>query len=248
VNEPAQSEGARPSVLAIGVTPLQAMQAYEALLEVVPRAELRVLDEPPAREQYSHYADRVRFVALDPTDPIESQLLVSYAAHSKQTEELLSQSPVTSRFIDPFSVVVVVVGTVAADTRDEAGGEPPNALARLVRNLRRSTSQPGSGAGGLGRLLRGLGKAYGGGFPGPVLVSVAHPGITFVAEPGLPSQAIQLAAQLVTIPGQDMSHLPVRWSEDLGQWVPLDGDWTEQAALRRLATEIQVKLPPPAGR
>jgi hypothetical protein len=81
-----------------------------------------------------------------------------------------------------------------------------------------------------------------------VLLSVADAGITFVAEPGLPPQAIQLAEQLVTIPGQDMSHLPVRWSQDLEQWVPLDGDWTEQAALRRLASEIQVKLPPPAGR
>jgi hypothetical protein len=241
VNEPAQSEGTRPSVLAIGVTPLQATQAYEALLEVVPKADLRVQDDPATRDSYARYSDRVRFVALDPRDPIESQLLGSFVAHANEVEELLSRSPETSRFIDPFSAVVVVANPVGKGAAED---DPVSPIARLVRRLRQSSSSREKSSSALARLLEGLGRAYGGGFPGPVLLEIPTARITLVAEPGLAPEAIRLAEQLVTIPGAGRANLPLRWSGDLQQWVPLEEDWSEQAALRRLAMEIQAKLPP----
>jgi hypothetical protein len=244
VNEPAQSEGVRPSVLAIGVTPLQAMQAFDALVAVVREADLRVPDDPPTREAYSHYAERVQFVGLDPFDPIESQLLVARAEYAEQVKELLSRSPETSRFVDPLSVIVVTAARIGAGAPDPV--RPPGIFARAARLLTRSGAR-GEPPTALARLLAGLGHAYGGGFPGPVLVVPTGAGLTFVAEPGLPREAFALAEELVTIRGRDASHLPLRWNGELHVWTPLDESWSDQAALRTLATEIQAKLPPPGS-
>jgi hypothetical protein len=244
VNEPPQSEATRPSVLAIGVTPLQAMQAYHALLEVAPQADLRAPEDPATRDRFSGHADRVRFVALDPLDPIESQLLVSYSTYSNEVSELLTRSPETSRFIDPFSVVIVTTTTEHLAAADPDGGDPPSLVSRAVRTLQRSLPRRHEASSALARLLGGLGHSYGGGFPGPVLVEVEDAATTLVAEPGLPPEAVRLAERLVMIRGQDTSHVPLRWNAELQQWAPLGESWSEQAALRKLATEIQVKLPP----
>jgi hypothetical protein len=216
------------------------MQAYDALVEVVPEADIRVPDDSPTRDDYSRYADRVRFVSLDPLEPIESQLLISHTMHASQVEELLSRSPEASRFIDPFSVVVVVANPAGTGGAD---GAPVSPIARLVRRLRHARSGRDEGSSPLARLLDGLSRAYGGGFPGPVLLEVPDARITFVAEPGLTPEAVRLAEQLLNIRGEDTSHMPVRWSAELHQWVPLEEDWSEQPALRKLATEIQAKLP-----
>jgi hypothetical protein len=231
--------------MAVGVTPLQATQAYEALLEVAPEASLRAPDDGATRERFSRHTGRVRFAALDPLDPIEAQLLVSSAAYAEEVDELLSRSPETSRFIDPFSVVVVVLRTVDLAAADPAGGVPPSLASRAIRTLQRSLPRRHELPSALARLLGGLGSAYAGGFPGPVLLDIEDARTTLVAEPGLPPEAVGLAERLVTIRGQDNSDVPLRWNGELRQWAPLGDDWSEQAALRRLATEIQAKLPPP---
>jgi hypothetical protein len=246
VNERPESEDPRPSVLAIGVTPLQATQAYEALLEVSGEGDLRAPDDQATRDRYSSHADRFRFVGLDPLDPIESQLLVSDAVYAEQVDELLSRSPETSRFIDPFSVIVVVVPALDTEPADATpGGASRGPFERAFRRFRRSPFRPAERSSALARLLDGLGHAYGGGSPGPVLLNLTDARITLVAEPGLPAGAIRFAEQLVGIRGQDTSQLPLRWNAKLDQWVPLLAAWSDQAALRRLATEIQAKLPPP---
>jgi hypothetical protein len=249
VNEPAQSEGPRPSVLAIGVTALQAVQAQRAVLDVLPEADLLAPDDEATREQYSNFTQSFRFVELDPRDPIEAQLLASYLTYKRQVEELLGRwGAGTSNFVDPFSAIVVALAQASADGAAEPlEGRGPWRRLRGVLQGRAGGEAPSARSSVLARLLTGLGYAYGGGFPGPVLLELIDARVTLVGEPGLPDEALALAQELVARGASEDFHLPLRWDGGLGRWAPLPEGWSDQAHLRRLATEIQAKLPPPEG-
>jgi hypothetical protein len=206
MNEARQTDGTRPSVLAIGVTPHQALQARTALLEVFPEADLLAPNDRATRQLYAGLGDDFRFVELDPRDPIESQLM------------------------GPAVVVAVTLASAAAEAA------PRSFWQRLTRRRPEQRSP-------LALLLDGLGRAYEGGFPGPVLLEILDGSVTLVAEPALAPEAAGLAERIVRVRGHDTSHRPLRWSGELHEWVPMREGWSDQAALRALATEIQLKIP-----
>ena len=221
-------------VLAIGTSPRQALDAAAVLRAVVPEAGLVAR---PVEDLHYGRERGFRFVELDADDRIEGPLGRTMTAFDERNSAHAGGS--VFAFVDPVSVIMVVVGAIGAGAASAVGKDLYEEGKRRVRGG--AHAAPSETDSALGRLFDELGVLYESGYVSHsvVLLRVLDPDVAFLVEADLPREARAAAVALVLAhAGRPEEDRPLRYDRRRRRWRPMPDDWFDERALRRLGRDL----------